>query len=169
MAKTGKVELSNFKVMKIAAWYNRDFKANERNKALPMGLRLSLERNIQALIDNAMSFERICKEMWEDIRKEFSTDEKSEEVKVMQKDESGEEKEVTNRAIKEEYLEDYKEKSAEMSKKIEELSKETEVYSIRVFDLDAFADSLSDDTALSLDDLYMLTFMDENGDDIVRD
>lgn len=169
MAKTGKVELSNFKVLKIAAWYNRDFKANERNKALPMGLRLSLERNIQALIDNAMSFERICKEMWGELQNDFLTDEKSEEVKVIQKDESGEEKEVTNHVVKDEYSKEYKEKSKEMSRKIEELSKETEVYPIRVFDLDSFADSLSDDTILSLDDLYMLTFMDENGDDIIRD
>ena len=107
--------------------------------------------------------------MWDDVQKGFLTDEKSREVKEMKKDESGEEKEIVSRVVKEEFREEYQQKNKEMSEKIEELSKETEIYSIRLFDLDEFADSLPEDTILSVDDLFMLTFMDENGENIVQD
>lgn len=134
-----------------------------------MKQRLNLQRNISALIDNAQSFEKVCREMWDDVQKDFLTDEKSREVKEMKKDESGEEKEVVNRVVKEEFRGEYQQKNKEMSEKIEELSKETEVYSIRLFDLDEFADSLPEDTILSVDDLFMLTFMDEAGENVVQD
>lgn len=169
MTKTGKVELSNYQILKIVSWYNKDFKPNDRNKGLPMKQRLNLQRNISALIDNAQSFEKVCREMWDDVQKDFLTDEKSREVKEMKKDESGEEKEVVNRVVKEEFRDEYQQKNKEMSEKIEELSKETEVYSIRLFDLDEFADSLPEDTILSVDDLFMLTFMDEAGENVVQD
>ena len=150
-------------------WYNNNFKPSDSNKELPMKLRLNLQRNISALIDNAQSFEKVCREMWDDVQKGFLTDEKSREVKEMKKDESGEEKEIVSRVVKEEFREEYQQKNKEMSEKIEELSKETEIYSIRLFDLDEFADSLPKDTILSVDDLFMLTFMDENGENIVQD
>lgn len=114
-------------------------------------------------------FEKVCQRKWDDVQKGFLTDEKSREVKEMKKDESGEEKEIVNRVVKEEFREEYQQKNKEMSEKIEELSKETEIYSIRLFDLDEFADSLPKDTILSVDDLFMLTFMDENGENIVQD
>lgn len=169
MTKTGKVELSNYQILKIVSWYNNNFKPSDSNKELPMKLRLNLQRNISALIDNAQSFEKVCREMWDDVQKDFLTDEKSREVKEMKKDESGEEKEIVSRVVKEEFREEYQQKNKEMSEKIEELSKETEIYSIRLFDLDEFADSLPKDTILSVDDLFMLTFMDENGENIVQD
>lgn len=169
MTKTGKVELSNYQILKIVSWYNNNFKPSDSNKELPMKLRLNLQRNISALIDNAQSFEKVCREMWGDVQKGFLTDEKSREVKEMKKDESGEEKEIVSRVVKEEFREEYQQKNKEMSEKIEELSKETEIYSIRLFDLDEFADSLPEDTILSVDDLFMLTFMDENGENIVQD
>lgn len=169
MTKTGKVELSNYQILKIVSWYNNNFKPSDSNKELPMKLRLNLQRNISALIDNAQSFEKVCLEMWDDVQKGFLTDEKSREVKEMKKYESGEEKEIVSRVVKEEFREEYQQKNKEMSEKIEELSKETEIYSIRLFDLDEFADSLPKDTILSVDDLFMLTFMDENGENIVQD
>lgn len=66
-------------------------------------------------------------------------------------------------------MEEYQQKAKELSEKIEELSKDTEIYNIRLFDLDGFADSLVEDTALGVDDLFMLTFMDENGENIVQE
>ena len=127
MTKTGKVELSNYQILKIVSWYNNNFKPSDSNKELPMKLRLNLQRNISALIDNAQSFEKVCREMWDDVQKGFLTDEKSREVKEMKKDESGEEKEIVNRVVKEEFREEYQQKNKEMSEKIEELSKETEI------------------------------------------
>ena len=66
-------------------------------------------------------------------------------------------------------MEEYQQKAKELSEKIEELSKDTEIYTIRLFDLDGFADSLVGDTALGVDDLFMLTFMDENGENIIQE
>ena len=57
MTKTGKVELSNYQILKIVSWYNNNFKPSDSNKELPMKLRLNLQRNISALIDNAQSFD----------------------------------------------------------------------------------------------------------------
>ena len=62
MTKTGKVELSNYQILKIVSWYNNNFKPSDSNKELPMKLRLNLQRNISALIDNAQSFEKVCRE-----------------------------------------------------------------------------------------------------------
>lgn len=50
-----------------------------------MKQRLNLQRNISTLIGNAQSFEKICKELWEDFQKEYATDEKSTEVKEIKK------------------------------------------------------------------------------------
>ncbi len=169
MSKTGKVKLSNYQILNIVSWYNKDFKSNDRSKELPMKQRLNLQRNISTLIGNAQSFEKICKELWEDFQKEYATDEKSTEVKEIKKDDSGEEKETVKRIVKDEFLDEYQQKAKELSEKIEELSKDTEIYNIRLFDLDEFADSLMEDTALGVDDLFMLTFMDENGENIVQE
>lgn len=166
MSKTGKVELSNYQILNIVSWYNKDFKSSDRSKELPMKQRLNLQRNISTLIGDAQSFEKICKELWEDFQKEYATDEKSTEVK---KDDSGEEKETAKRIVKDEFLEEYQQKAKELSEKIEELSKDTEIYIIRLFDLDEFADSLVEDPNLTVDDLYMLTFMDENSEKIVEE
>lgn len=86
--------------------------------------------------------------------------------KKIQKDENGEEKEVFEHILKDEYKEEYSEKINDINEKIQELGKEGEVYTLRVFDLDAFVDSNPD---LTVDDLYMLTFMDENSEKIVEE
>ena len=65
-----------------------------------------------------------------------------------------------------EYKEEYSEKINDINEKIQELGKEGEVYTLRVFDLDTFVDSNPD---LTVDDLYMLTFMDENSEKIVEE
>ena len=86
--------------------------------------------------------------------------------KKIQKDENGEEKEVFEHILKDEYKEEYSEKINDINEKIQELGKEGEVYTLRVFDLDVFVDSNPD---LTVDDLYMLTFMDENSEKIVEE
>ena len=58
------------------------------------------------------------------------------------------------------------EKINDINEKIQELGKEGEIYTLRVFDLDAFVDS---NPNLTVDDLYMLTFMDENSEKIVEE
>ena len=100
------------------------------------------------------------------VQKEYFTEEKTIEEKKIQKDENGEEKEVFEHILKDEYKEEYSEKINDINEKIQELGKEGEVYTLRVFDLDAFVDSNPD---LTVDDLYMLTFMDENSEKIVEE
>lgn len=166
MSKTGKVELSNYQILNIVSWYNKDFKSSDRSKEFPMKQRLNLQRNISTLIGNAQSFEKICKELVMNVQKEYFTEEKTIEEKKIQKDENGEEKEVFEHILKDEYKEEYNEKINNINEKIQELGKEGEVYTLRVFDLDAFVDS---NPALTVDDLYMLTFMDENSEKIVEE
>lgn len=169
MSVIKKIALSNSQVFNIVVWYNNDFKAKERNKVLPIKLQLDLQRNIANLIESARSYEKLCKTLIADIQEEYSTDEKSNKVKEIQKDENGDEKEIFNHTVKPEYLKEYNQKINEAKEKIAELSKEGEVYSLRIFDLDAFTDSLPQDTILTVDDLYTLAFMDENNDKIVEE
>ena len=166
MSKTGKVELSNYQILNIVSWYNNDFKKNKRNEVLPLKLQLDLQRNIGSLIEAAQSYEKVCKQLVINVQKEYFTEEKTIEEKKIQKDENGEEKEVFEHILKDEYKEEYNEKINDINEKIQELGKEGEVYTLRVFDLDTFVDS---NPALTVDDLYMLTFMDENSEKIVEE
>lgn len=161
-----KVALSNTQVFEVVGWYNNDFKKNKRNEVLPLKLQLDLQRNIGSLIEAAQSYEKVCKQLVMNVQKEYFTEEKTIEEKKIQKDENGEEKEVFEHILKDEYKEEYNEKINNINEKIQELGKEGEVYTLRVFDLDAFVDS---NPALTVDDLYMLTFMDENSEKIVEE
>lgn len=102
----------------------------------------------------------------DDIQKEYSTDEKANKIKKTQKDEDGKENEVFEYVLKDEFKAEYNEKINDINEKIQELGKEGEIYTLRVFDLDAFVDS---NPNLTVDDLYMLTFMDENSEKIVEE
>lgn len=161
-----KVALSNTQVFEVVGWYNNDFKKNKRNEVLPLKLQLDLQRNIGSLIEAAQSYEKVCKQLVMNVQKEYFTEEKTIEKKKIQKDENGEEKEVFEHILKDEYKEEYGEKINDINEKIQELGKEGEVYTLRVFDLDVFVDSNPD---LTVDDLYMLTFMDENSEKIVEE
>lgn len=161
-----KVALSNTQVFEVVGWYNNDFKKNKRNEVLPLKLQLDLQRNIGSLIEAAQSYEKVCRQLVMNVQKEYFTEEKTIEEKKIQKDENGEEKEVFEHILKDEYKEEYNEKINNINEKIQELGKEGEVYTLRVFDLDAFVDSNPD---LTVDDLYMLTFMDENSEKIVEE
>ena len=164
-----KVALSNAQVLNVVGWYNNDFKKNKKNEVLPLKLQLDLQRNIGSLIDAAQSYEKICKQFVMNIQKEYSTDEKANKIKKIQKDEDGKENEVFEYVLKDEFKAEYNEKINDINEKIQELGKEGEIYTLRVFDLDAFTDSLMEDTNLTVDDLYMLTFMDENSEKIVEE
>ena len=161
-----KVALSNTQVFEVVGWYNNDFKKNKRNEVLPLKLQLDLQRNIGSLIEAAQSYEKVCKQLVMNVQKEYFTEEKTIEKKKIQKDENGEEKEVFEHILKDEYKEEYNEKINDINEKIQELGKEGEVYTLRVFDLDTFVDS---NPPLTVDDLYMLTFMDENSEKIVEE
>ncbi|MFR8093856.1 hypothetical protein [Anaerobutyricum hallii] len=161
-----KVALSNTQVFEVVGWYNNDFKKNKRNEVLPLKLQLDLQRNIGSLIEAAQSYEKVCKQLVMNVQKEYFTEEKTIGKKKIQKDENGEEKEVFEHILKDEYKEEYNEKINDINEKIQELGKEGEVYTLRVFDLDTFVDS---NPPLTVDDLYMLTFMDENSEKIVEE
>lgn len=161
-----KVALSNTQIFEVVGWYNNDFKKNKRNEVLPLKLQLDLQRNIGSLIEAAQSYEKVCKQLVMNVQKEYFTEEKTIGKKKIQKDENGEEKEVFEHILKDEYKEEYNEKINDINEKIQELGKEGEVYTLRVFDLDTFVDS---NPPLTVDDLYMLTFMDENSEKIVEE
>ena len=98
-----KVALSNAQVFEVVGWYNNDFKKNKRNEVLPLKLQLDLQRNIGSLIEAAQSYEKVCKQLVMNVQKEYFTEEKTIEEKKIQKDENGEEKEVFEHILKDEY------------------------------------------------------------------
>ena len=98
-----KVALSNTQVFEVVGWYNNDFKKNKRNEVLPLKLQLDLQRNIGSLIEAAQSYEKVCKQLVINVQKEYFTEEKTIEEKKIQKDENGEEKEVFEHILKDEY------------------------------------------------------------------
>lgn len=122
------------------AWYEQ--RRAEISK-LSATARLALKRNMKILNDLCVSFRELRAELDQELRDNYSTDEKSYETK----DDEGRD----SRAIKDEFLEEWNKDVAEVNEKLNKLSAEEEDVELYVIDLDAEIERI-DEKDLEIDD-----------------
>ena len=150
-----KKEFLNIEVVNNMNALNRLLANEKKAKELPIKVRWAIKKNISVLSPTVKDFEDLKKELVEELQKEYFTEEKSH---IVTGDERfSEDDEV--RQVNDEYMEEYEEKVSELNGKLRELLNESNEYEIHTIDLDAFVESLPDDTSLEFSDLEILSFM----------
>lgn len=156
----------NIEVANIVAYFNQ---ATEALKVLPLKTRWALKKNLETLIPAAQNIDKFRNDVTEELREQYFSDEKSDVVMVPETDaegnpvldENGEEVLQEGRRVKEEFMAEFNEKVNALNKEIQELWVESAEYEISCIDLDAFVESLPDDTDISFELVEMLSFMDK--------
>ena len=152
-----KKEFYNIEVVNVVAAINL-LTANEaKAKELPIKIRWALKKNMAILSPVAKNFEDFRNELVQELQGEYFTEEKSHTITVDKEDGTQEE----GLQINDEFLDEYNEKVRELNQKLNELLSERNEYEIATVDMDAFVESLADDTALEFDDIEILSFMGE--------
>lgn len=158
-------------VLNICAWYEETVKNHQDQlNELPMKVRWSLKRNIEKLLPEIKTWEEFRTPEWEKFRGEWFTEEKTN--KVMQNVTDGDGNDVLDEngavrtqevlQIKDEYLNDYTVAMNEYNQKMYDVLSETNIYDLKLFDVDEFVESLPDTTSINIEFLDMLSFMDSN-------
>lgn len=127
--------------------------SKEEIQVLPTKLRWNLKKNLDKILPIAKQFQDFKDEVLKEIQEKYFTDEKSE---LVGKD---------SRKVKDEYIDEYKQDVEELNKKLNEILDEDNEIEIATVDLDAFVDSLPNDTIISFDTLEVLSFMDISYDE----
>lgn len=151
----------------VINWFN-SFQ-EEKIKELPIKIQWNLLSGVKELQPVVGKFEDFKKRLETDLQNEyFGNDEKSEDFEREQKNENGDiiygddEKPVIEnlRKIKDDYVEEYKNKVNELNAEINKLLIETTTYNFKEINLDDVVDSLREDTKINLDDISMMSFID---------
>ena len=146
----------------------------EKIKSLKIRDQWNVLSNIKELTPNVTKFNEFREKLTQDLSNEyFGSDVKSEEVEIPQTDEDGnnvvdENGEVQMqqaRRVKEEYMESYNQKVAELNTELQNLLLEKTTYTFKPIDLDEIVDNLDGDTNIELQDIEMLSFCDVNSAD----
>lgn len=153
----------------IIAWANQ--LTEEKVNALPIKVRWALKKATSKIAPDVKEFEEFRSKLVQDLQDEyFNSDEKSADVvrDVVDEngdpmfDETGAAVTETLRQVKEEYMDEFNAKVAEINEKLAEVASERNEYDITGIDMDAFVDSLPDDTPLEFRDIEMLNFISED-------
>lgn len=156
-----KKSFSNLEVINIVAFVNKVM-TDEQKNALPTKFKWYLKKNMDKLAPIAAKFEEFRDGEVQTLQSKYFTEEKSEEIMETQKDENGEEHEVPMRKVKAEFMDDYTDDVSVLNSKLQEILMEQNEIEISSVDLDAFVESLSDDSPINFDCLSILSFMDES-------
>ena len=165
---TIKKSFTNLEVLNIVGYVNKAF-TPEQAKALPTKFRWNLKKNLDKLIPIAKNYEDFQRDMIEEYRQIWFDEEHSEEFVQditdadgnPMLDENGEQQTETRRRIKSEYMEESQKAAELLDSKLREIQLETNIVEMTCVDLDAFVDSLPDDSPIDFDCLNILCFMDE--------
>lgn len=155
-------------VINIVSYLNNTMK-EDQVKELPTKVRWNLKKNIDKLIPVAKSFEEFRDNMIKELQSEYFNDEKSYEYAEVKKDsdgnpilrDDGTEETEQMRKVKDEYLDEYSEAVKDLNDKLQEILVEENDIEIATINMDAFVDSLPDDTTIDFDCLNIMCFMDE--------
>lgn len=163
-----KKHFTTFELVNVYAYFNTEFPA-EQAKELPTKIRWNLKRNLEKIAPIAKGFEEFRDNLLEELQKEWFVPEKTDEVMQTKMDENNNPvldengNEVTEKMmkIKDEFMDDYQDAVNLLNSKLQEILLESNEIDILSVDLDAFVDSVSNDSAITFDSLNMLSFMDE--------
>lgn len=154
----------------IVSWFNK-FKENGL-KELSIKDQWYVLSNIKELQPTVAKFEEFRNDLIQSLRSEyFESDEKSEETQVPQTDENGnniinEKGEILmqlGRKVKDEFMNEYKEKVDKINSEIRQVIAEKTEYELKSIDIDKIVESLPENTNITLGDIEMLSFCAEKG------
>lgn len=159
---------SMIETLNIVSYINNNM-SEDQVKELPTKVRWNLKKNMDKLVSAAKRFEDFRDELIKELQTNYFNDEKSYEYTETKRDEDGNpvlnadgiEETVQMRKVKDEYQEEYEAAVQELNGKLQEILGEKNDYEINVIDMDAFVDSLPNDTSIDYDCLSILSFMDE--------
>ena len=151
------ITLTTLDVISVVTWY-KNIRENENKplSELPMKTQWAIKKNMDKLNPISQSFFTFREEAENELRQEYATDEKSEDVT---NEETGE----TTRQVKTEYMEDYQTKINELNIKLTEIVAEKNEIDLDTIDLDKVIEENSDNFKnLTIDDLDIINFMANN-------
>lgn len=156
----------NVEIVNIVEYFNQ-LKPDVLDE-IPLKIRWNLKKNIDKIKPMAVSYENFRNECVVKLQKEWFNEERSEKFMKTKVDANGNPvldvngNEITEpqRRIKKEYIDQYTKAVGEINEKLIEIGQEDNEIEISTFDMDAFVDSLPDDTKIEFDTLTMLSFMD---------
>ena len=159
---------NTLETLNIVSFINNNM-SESQIKELPTKVRWNLKKNMDKLIPTAKRFEEFRDELIKELQTNYFNDEKSYEYTETKRDDDGNpilnedgiEETTQMRKIKDEYQEEYEAALQELNGKLQEILGEKSDYEINVINMDAFVDSLPDDTKIDYDCLSILSFMDE--------
>ena len=149
--------------------YITNIMKEEQHKALPTKVRWALKKNIDKLSPITKSYADFRQKLVRELQEEWFTDERSEEYIENKVDadgkpvigENGAQETETMKRIKKQYMEDYEKAVSELNRHLTDVVMEENKVDVATFDMDAFVDSLPDDSPIDFDCLNILCFMDE--------
>lgn len=166
---TLKKQFSCLEILNIVAFANQFTADSEKMDCLPLKFKWNLSKNMKKLAPIAQEYEEFRNGELQKLQGKFFDEEHSDEIMQPkigadgkpEVDETGAEVTEPARRVKEEYMEDYRAAVDELNSKLNEIVMEQNVVELSCVDFDEFVDSLPDDTKLDIQDLTMLSFMDE--------
>lgn len=152
-------EFTNIEVINIVSYINK-IMTDEQKSALPTKFKWYLKKNMDKLTPIAAKFEEFRDAEVKELQSNYFTEEKSEEYTEKQTDPDGTEHDVPMRKVKAEFMDAYTDDVNVLNSKLQEILAEKNTVEISTVDLDAFVETLPDDSPIDFDSLNILSFMD---------
>lgn len=148
---------NTLETVNLATWY-ANIRNNEATRTkfdgFPINVQWALKKNITKINTIAQEFLSFKEEKVEQLQKEYLTsDETSNEI-----EQDGQ----IVRAVKPEYIEEFKEKANKLDEELRKLLEETHDIELGVINLNNVVEDLDGNISVTMDDLDMLSFMDED-------
>lgn len=154
-------EFTVFEIDNIVKYY-RGIRENElmKNKfnIFSIATQYSIKKNMDIMAEATASYTEFREEKEKELHENYFNDEKSFETMIKQI-ENGEEKEVSGRQVKDEYMDEFKKVQTEMLTELYKLASEKVTLELYPIDLDEEIQNIDKDThtKINMDDLDFLS------------
>lgn len=160
-------EITIFEADAIINYYKKvrnDKTLKDKFNVFSLGTQWNIKKNIDELIKAISSYIEFRDEKRKELNEEYFTEEKSEEATVTQTID-GEEKEVTVRQIKPDFVEEFKTKNTELVNELLKFASEKVIVDLVFIDIDKEISLLEskniNNIDINMDDLDFLSFFKE--------
>lgn len=165
-----KKELYLLEMQNIVAFFNKE--KDGHLKDLPIKDQWKLLSAIKQIQPKVQEFEEFRNKLNDDLQKEYfgEESEKSEETQIPQTDENGENILDADgnvvmqdaRKVKDEYIDEFQTKVNSLNEELQKLLVEKTEFEFKGFNLDEIVENLPNDSKITLDDINMISFLDES-------
>ena len=160
---------STLECLNIYAFLNQFTANSEKMDCLPLKFKWNLTKNMKKLAPIAQEYEEFRNKEVSALQARYFDTEHSDEI-IQPKlnadgepeiDEDGNQVTEQARKVKEEFMDEYRDEVDQLNSRLNEIVMEQNKLELNCIDFDEFVESLPDDTKLDIQDLNMLSFMDE--------